>query len=265
MHKQPSFYSQPLSAANSIAVLLVMTALISNPVSIHAQADSLATSFDIIPFDRAHVYFVGTVAVPSPELRKALNNNFGNLGVGIAGGVLLNPFGSKQSSPFLIGIEGGYLTYGVDKIAKTNYSPPLKTSFNVYSVHATGRLLLKQEPGFAPFIDGLVGAKIFNTRTKVDKDAIDFVLNDNTPEVINTTNDTSLSYGAGLGFFMRKPPAGPNKPRASFMVRILYMWGADATYVVRDSVTIDSSNTLHYQTATTSTSMWLVNIGFVLY
>jgi hypothetical protein len=229
------------------------------------QHDSLSVFSDPLPFDRAHVYVLGTVAIPSPELRKALNNSFGNIGVGIGAGVLFNPFGKKRASPMLIGMDAGYITYGVDKIASTNNSPPLKTSFNVYSIHAAGRFLLKQESGIAPFIDGMVGAKIFNTRTKVDKDAVDFILNNNIPEVIHTTNDTSLSYAAGIGFFTRKPATGPNKPLASFTARVLYVWGADATYVVRDSITIDSSNTLHYQTASTSTSMWLINIGFVLY
>ncbi|CAN5332261.1 hypothetical protein BH10BAC4_BH10BAC4_00510 [soil metagenome] len=229
-----------------------------------SQGDSLSSARQTSAFDNMHFYLTGLVAVPSPQLSKAVNNDWSNLGVGLSSGILFNPFGQKQASPVLLGVDFSYITFGVDKIAKTPFSPPLKTTFNVYSINANARWLLGQRTGFAPFVDGMVGIKIFNTRTKIDKDLLDTVLGTDQPEVINTTNDTGLNYGLGIGFFNRKE-RGVNSANGSFTFRVLYVWGADAKYVVRDSITLDANNYVHYETGYTKTDMILVQLGFVLY
>lgn len=213
--------------------------------------------------DTFHFNVTGLVGIPSKELKEAVQNDFGDLGVGFATSILMNPFGKKKPSPILMGIDFSYLTYGVDKIDESSSNPPLKTAFNVYNISAAFRFLPRQSTGFAPFIDGMVGSRIFNTRTKINKDIVDTILNEDQPEVINTTNDAGLCYTVGIGFFNRKPK--DDQLKGSFTLRFLYTWGDDAEYIIRDSIKLDSDNFVTYETGRTRTDMFLIQLGFTLY
>lgn len=208
------------------------------------------------------------------ELRDAVQNRVGKMGFGISSGILLNPFGKSKPSPFLVGADFSYISYGVDKVAENSDHPPLKTAFNVYTVSGSVRALLTQRSGFAPFIDGLLGVQTFNTRTKIDKTLLQTVINDDQPEVLNTTNDTGLNYGLGVGFFIRNAGKTSNyaidaptpwQIRGSFSVRLLYYWGDEIKYVKRNSVTVTSDNFLTFETGRTRTDMLVLQVGFTLY
>lgn len=236
------------------------------------QTDSLYDITPLLPHDRVHFHITALTAVPLNELRDAVNNRMGDLGFGLSSGIVLNPFGKEKPSPFLPGIDLSYIWYGVDKIGETSDHPPVKTTYNVYTLNGNIRALLTQTKKFAPFIDASLGAKIFNTRTKIDKNLLHTVLNDDQPEVLNTTNDTSLNYGLGAGFFIRKqqenntaPASSAGLVNGSFTVRILYYWGHDINYVKRDSVKITTDNFVTYETGRTGTDMLVVQFGFMLY
>jgi hypothetical protein len=222
------------------------------------EAEPLSAGTDPVFF-----YASGQVGVPIGDLKKAIYNDVGNVGGGLSVGLLFNPYGTKRNTPVHIGIDFGYLTYGVDKIAPSATNPPLKTSFNVYTIGPAARILLSHRGGFTPFIDGGIGAKIFNTRTKVDKDITNIILNTNQPEVINTTNDTSLGYSVGIGFFNHK--ASTESMMASFTLRVMYLWGNEARYVLRDSVTVDANANVQFKTGYTRTDMILVQVGLLLF
>ena len=231
--------------------------------SIYAQTENYEISSSAY-HDTFHFNLTGVVGIPSKELKEAVQNDFGNVGIGFATSILLNPFGKKKPSPILMGIDFSYLTYGVDKIEATTYTPPLKTTFNVYNISGAFRFLPKQSPGFAPFIDGMIGSRIFNTRTKIDKNIVDTILNEDQPEVINTTNDAGLCYTVGVGFFNRKSRKD-NDLKGSFTLRFLYTWGDDTEYILRDSIKLDSSNFVTYETGHARTDMFLIQFGFTLY
>jgi hypothetical protein len=92
--------------------------------------------------------------------------------------------------------------------------PPYKTTFNYYRIAPSVRFLLNQKTtGFTPFIDGQLGAKIFNTRTKIDKNAFDTILSD----------DPGLGYGLGAGFFVRKLIGENGLHHPSFTIRVQYL------------------------------------------
>lgn len=233
--------------------------------NVFAQTDSL---YEVSPnayYDKYHIGIMGVVGIPSQELKEAVRNNFGDVGIGFATSLLFNPVAKRKPSTVLLGVDFSYLTYGVDKIDETSYSPPLKTTFNVYSISAAFRLLPKQSPGFAPFIDGMIGSRIFNTRTKVNKDVVHTLLNEDQPEVVNTTNDSGLCYTLGVGFFNRKIKNDDQELKGAFSLRVLYSWGDDTKYIIRDSIQLDSNNFITYETGYTSTNMLLVQIGFILY
>lgn len=145
-----------------------------------AQDDS--EEYQLAPYtdhDRFNFQLSGLVGIPVGELKGAIENSFGNVGVGLTTGAYFNPFGAQKPSPLFLGAEFSYLTYGVDKLEDA--TPPLKTTFNVYYVNATARLLFTQYKAFVPFADGQVGFRILNTRTKIDKDLLDTALNDDQP------------------------------------------------------------------------------------
>lgn len=246
----------------TLYILIVLFTLVIPFHSTYAQTEN----YEISPaayHDTFHFNFTGIVGIPSKELKEAVKNNFGDIGVGFATSILLNPFGKKKPSPILMGIDFSYITYGVDKIDETALTPPLKTTFNVYNISAAFRFLPKQSSGFAPFIDGMIGSRIFNTRTKIDKDISDTILNEDQPEVINTTNDSGLCYTLGIGFFNRK--SNREELKGSFTFRILYTWGDDAEYIIRNSIHLDANNFVTYETARTRTDMFLIQLGFMLH
>ncbi len=237
-----------MSCTASAFICLVM--INSN---VYAQpADSVAS-------ETLHFYVTGQVALPSEEFRKVINNSIDNLGVGVSAGLVLSPFGAKSLSPLLLGIDFGYFNYGVDKTPGTATFPALKTTYNVITWN--GQLRLRpthHHTGFTPFLDGLLGIKILNTITKIDKDLSNVILNTNQPEVLNRVNNTGLNYGIGAGFYINSKKAD----FVGFTLRLLYMWGDDIKYVVRNSIVVDSNGFITYQTSTANTSTFMLQLGF---
>ncbi|MCK6618385.1 MAG: hypothetical protein L6Q51_12160 [Cyclobacteriaceae bacterium] len=204
-------------------------------------------------------------AIPDKEFKQAVDNSIGGAAVGMGANILLNPKGKKGYSPVFFGAEFSYMTFGRDKIEATNDAPPFKTTFNYYALNGISRVFLsKKESGFVPFIDGTLGLKIFNTRTKVDKNVSHIILDDNQPVVINTTNDNGLGYGVGIGFYNRKPMESEDDTRASFTMRVMYLWGDPTSYVKRGSVRVDNGF-VSFEEGSTKTNMIMVQLGIMLY
>jgi len=197
---------------------------------------------------------------PLGELKELV----GSSAIGCGFNALFNPKGKKSYSPVFVGFDFSYSTFGRDKQPSTSTAPPYKTSFNDYTTSGAIRLFLSQrEVGFTPFIDGQLGVKIFNTRTKIDKNLWHTVFNDDQPEVINTTNDAGLGYGIGAGFYTRKALNENGNRDVSFTLRTLYIWGDKTSYVKRGSVGVDSDGFVTFETAYSNTNMILVQLGIV--
>jgi hypothetical protein len=121
-------------------------------------------------------------AFPIKEFKQAVDNSIGGAAVGFGTTVLFNPKGKKGYSPAFFGADFSYMTFGRDKIKSTADAPPFKTTFNYYAINGITRVFLSsRETGFVPFIDGTIGLKIFNTRTKIDKNVTHIILDDNQP------------------------------------------------------------------------------------
>ncbi|QOI98600.1 MAG: hypothetical protein HRU69_14410 [Flammeovirgaceae bacterium] len=203
--------------------------------------------------------------IPDKEFKRAVDNSIGGTAVGFGANVLLNPKGKKGYSPLFLGADFSYMTFGRDKIEATNDAPPFKTTFNYYAINGITRLFLStKQSGFVPFIDGTLGLKIFNTRTKVDKNVSHIILDDNQPVVINTTNDNGLGHGVGLGFYNRQPMESEDKTRASFTLRVMYLWGDPTSYVKRGSVRVENGF-VTFEEGTTKTNMIMVQLGILIF
>jgi hypothetical protein len=203
------------------------------------------------------------VAVPIGEFEKAISNDNEVLGLGFNTNLLFSPRGKKAYSPIWFGVDYTYISLGRDKQSAQGNLPPFKTTFNYHGINGIGRLFLTdQTEGITPFVDGMLGMKIYNTRTKVDKDLWDTIVNDDQPEVIHTTNDVGLGYGIGLGFFKRKQTEAETK--TSFTLRVAYLWGDKIQYLVRGSVKVDN-DTINYETGYTNTNMILIQLGINIF
>ncbi len=214
---------------------------------------------DSIKFTTVNFYAGGQVAIPSAEFRKVIKNSTGNLGYGLYAGFLMSPLGKNKPSPILVGIDFGFFTYGNEKQKGVGNTPTLKTTHNVFTWNAAGRLKpIRHQGKVTPFVDGLIGLKLFNSKTKIDKDLTNLVFNDNQNEVINNVNDTGLNYGLGVGFY-----TNPQKTNAAgFQLRLLYLWGDEVKYVVRNSVVVNQNGNVTFDTARANTSMVIIQIGF---
>lgn len=224
----------------------------ANLVKVHGQ------KYDSSRFSYINFYVNAQIAVPSKEFREGIQNDVGNLGHGISTGLVLSPLFENKPSPILVGIDFGYFKYGQDKQSATATSPPLKTTYNVFTWNGQARLRPRFVKGSViPFADGLLGLKLYNTKTKIDKDVIDFIFNDNQPEVINNVKNTGLNYGLGIGFYTNPK----QQSNSGFTLRALYMWGDDVTYVVRNSVKVSSTGNVSFETDRANTSMVLIQLG----
>ncbi|MBN8578839.1 MAG: hypothetical protein J0L66_18010 [Cytophagales bacterium] len=219
----------------------------------------LTCAQDSIRFSTIQFFGGAQVAVPSQEFRKVIENSFGNLGYGLNAGLVLSPLGEKKPSPILLGLDFGYFTYGNEKQKGTASAPPLKTSHNVFTWNALARLKPRHEKNrIIPFADGLLGLKLFNSTTKIDKNVVDIIFNTDQREVINNVKDTGLNYGLGAGFY-----TNPKKNSAAgFQLRVLYLWGDEVKYVVRNSVQVDNNGFVTYQTNRANTSMVIIQLNF---
>ena len=214
---------------------------------------------DSVRFSNVHFFGGVQTAIPSREFREVIDNSFGNLGFGLNTGLVLSPLGEKKPSPVLLGIDFGFFTYGNEKQSGTSTSPPLKTTHNVFTWNAMARLKPKYHKGrVIPFADGLLGLKLFNSKTKIDKNVADIIFNTDQREVINNVKDTGLHYGLGLGFYT----SPKHHASAGFQFRVLYLWGDEVKYVVRNSVVVDTNGFGTFNTNRANTSMVIVQLNF---
>ncbi len=207
------------------------------------------------------------IAVPSAAFKEAVDNGKGGLGIGLDAHVLANPFGKRRWSPVYLGGGFQYISFGRDKIAETSSAPPYKTSFNYYGINGLGRLLPFKRDGFTIFLDGMLGLKIMNARTKIDKNAFQSILDENQPEVINNATDTGLSYGAGIGFFTKRysiDENGDHIGKASFSLRVAYIWGDKVSHVRRGSLQVENGF-VTYEEGHAPTDMIQLQIGAYIF
>ena len=211
---------------------------------------------DTTRFAVADFHLCTLVAIPGNEYRQVVSNDFGNLGYGLSAGMVFNPGGSKKPSAIHLGLDFGYSLFGVEKAGA------FKTSFQVYTIGGLARLKPMRVSGrITPFVDGLVGVRVYNATTKVDKNLLDIALNTDQPEVINSVNDSGLCKELGVGF-TTNPPG--NKALPGFTLRVLYQWNGFARYVMTNSLKVDPGGNITWQQGRADLSMLVIQAGVLL-
>ncbi|MBL7846417.1 MAG: hypothetical protein JNL40_03025 [Cyclobacteriaceae bacterium] len=249
---------------------LVATALLLTlAAGVNAQSDSVSAfnkpadtkdSLSVTPEppEVLALYAGGLLALPSAEFRSTIHNSIFNLAAGLGGGLLINPFGKNRATPILLGFDFNYLNYAIDYTDATATMPPLKTSFNIFTYSLVVRARLTDRTRkFTPFADGMIGIREFATTTKVDKNVNNIIYNTNQPEVISRISDTGLNFGLGAGFTVGRGPV-------VFTCRLMFLWGREVDYVIRNSVVVDANGYITYSKGSTTTSLLALQVGMKL-
>ncbi len=172
-------------------------------------------------------------------------------------GLLINP--RKYPSPLELGLQGSYLSQGVDK-NPSNYSrtyPTLKTSHSIVPLHFIARVKPQREMPFKPYLDGLAGISIFNTRTKLKEDIFDFMRQDHEAFVLDRYRTTVISFGMGVGMLFWQ-----NKSKDAYAdLRVTYLQSPFASYVKKGQVRVLQDGFPAYEFTRSETNMLLINLN----
>ena len=197
------------------------------------------------------------------EFKAAYRNNMGDMGLNFGTGFLLNPFGiGKQPrySPVLIGLDFNWNYLGRDKYEFTNSYEDWKREFWMGNFGALLRLdpmnNVHQKVRF--FGDGFAGWGRYWANTKIDKDLLDTIIDDE-QYLVGKYNDNNFTWGAGGGLLI----GNGKQSGALFMIRAMYYFNGNYTVVDRETVRIENNN-LNYQVKTVNANMFTVQIGISL-
>lgn len=216
--------------------------------------------------EKAQVSFYGDLGAPIGEFRQTIQNSIGGNGVGFGTNILINPKKEASYSPVLLGIEANYLHLGTEKTPESATLPQLKTTYSYFSVGPVVRALLSQrEEGIIPFLDGFVGMKILNTKTRIDNTLLDTLLDREYLAKLLTTNHESLGYGIGIGFFNRRILNSGETTDNSFYLKLTYAYGDRLTYVKRGSIEVDQEGLISYRKGKTQTGIVSLQFGWMLF
>lgn len=164
---------------------------------------------------------------------------------------------SKNSNIFQLGGALGYLYMGKDK---TNIVEiPVKTTNDLLLLHLVARLRPQSSGNIHPYVDIMLGGKIFSTTTKYDNSALETLLNVEDKTIFNEQVVGAWSYGSAIGFSGRKSVVG-------FDFKLSYLKGTGSRYTSpRDFVVNDDGTYFYESTRVRNTDMVFVDFGFSVY
>ena len=191
----------------------------------------LALGVSLVGTARAQVYPQGDITVVVGFPQGEFEDHVDNAGVG------LNFFAGLGlgRSPFVIGLDGGFLIYGFERRSEpfSTTIPDVYVDVETSNAIAMGHLLLRVQPptGFVqPYVDGLVGFKYFFTETSIrDEDDYDYTIASST-----NFDDAALSYGFGGGLDVAIHQGRKNMVLINVGAR--YLFGTEAEYLQEGSI-----------------------------
>jgi hypothetical protein len=210
-----------------------------------------------------------TLNLGSPQ--RSFSDNVERLGIGLS----MNGGYRFAGTPLYLGAEIGFMNFGVDErtVPWSSTIPDLRVDVdNSYNL-LQGMLVTRfqaPEGKFRPYAEGLLGFNYFFTETSVNNRG-----GPNSGEPIaSDTNyeDTALAYGLGAGFMFqvfdsegRVMPEGTTAPSKAYVnIGVRYMYGNEARYLTKGSITIDSNSNVIYNPSTSRTDMIMFTVGFIV-
>lgn len=159
-------------------------------------------------------------------------------------------FGMRMGkSPFILGIDLGYLNYGKDSRYESLYLIPdmVVNVVNSYDI-LQGHMFLRFQPidhgPVRPYVDFLAGVNYLRAETSIEDDDWD-------EDDISSVNyeDTAFSYGLGGGMMVRFGGRDARKKSAvEFLLdlRVRYILGGRAEYLKEGSIVVEDQEVTYY-------------------
>lgn len=207
------------------------------------------------------------VGIPRGEFKEQLNR--AGVGIGFIGGYRF------KKSPFMLGLDFGYLSYGSDKSDVRIFTAPefpleLVNKYNFINLDFLIRLIQSNPDAlFRPYLDGLFGINYLSTDTVLREKGI---LGSGRELLQETSfNDTVLNYGVGAGLLIRiyQPPK-QEKTLGEIIARGVYlnltgryMFGGEAEYLKKGSIRRENGQ-VFYDVSKSNTDLFYMKLGIVL-
>ncbi len=214
----------------------------------------LALLFSFSPSLKAQDFQLGidfTAAIPKGEFKKNIDSN----GYGVGTQFLI---GIKKS-PFLVGADLGFVTYGSEEFRQSlsenipEVEVKVRTTNNIFLSHFLLRAQ-KREGVVRPYVDGLIGLKYLYTRTSVTND-----FNDEEFASSNNFSDSTFSYGVGGGVQFLLANTG-GKRDILLDTKVRYLRGSNAEYLKKGSIERGNGQ-VFFDTLSSRTDVLTVQIG----
>jgi len=194
-----------------------------------------------------------TTAIPIGEFKDYTRN------IGFGGNMELFFFSPSQRTPYGLGINLSYISYGVHFLVSP-YSNELSLSMNRANNFASAHILFQIAPPAGtvrPYFETLFGGSYIFSITDVSYDYY-------YPATI-WIDDWAWSYGAGVGLklFVTGDPLF-NSGSAYFDFKIRYLFSTSANYLDRNSIEYYSDE-IYYSVIESKTDMLTVSVGFYFY
>jgi hypothetical protein len=204
------------------------------------------------PAEAGTVYLGLGAALPLGKFQDAYP---GGQAFGTTFGLLAKP--GPPAFPFEVGLEVGYLVDGISKKKAQALTPPytVKTSHSYIPLHAVLRLKPKRTFVVTPYVDGLAGITIFNSRSKIKQDFFSSAREEEAT-VLDKYNSTVFSYGLAAGLYVKGKRQVPR-----IDIRLVYLEGPLGTYVKQGNFTIDQQGYPVYRFTRSETTMLLLQLN----
>lgn len=217
----------------------------------------------IVPAKAQYGYFElgGDVVIPQ--------GSFGDNVKRLGGGLHFNGGYQFTGTPFVLGVELGFVNFGTDTRVEpwSSTIPDLKMNVdNNYNL-AQGMLIARFQPpngNFKPFVEGVFGFNYFFTETSVSSrsgsNAYEPIASDTNYE------DTTYAYGLGGGVHVQlyqwTEEREKGHPRRIYLtLSSRYTIGGEAEYLTKGSITITPERHVIYNPSTSRTNMLKFSLG----
>ncbi|MCH7962341.1 MAG: hypothetical protein IH852_00195 [Bacteroidetes bacterium] len=217
------------------------------------QSIIITTSILTTSFAQPSASFNFTTAIPIGDFK----NHAGNVGFG--GNMEFFFFSPSERTPYGLGINLSYISYGVHLFAGPE-SDELSLNFNKANNFASVHLLFQIAPHngtVRPYIETLFGGSYIFSLTDVSYDYY-------SPATL-WIDDWAWSYGGGVGiklFATGNPLVDAGSTYIDFKVR--YLISTEVTYLDRNSVEYYGDE-VYYSLSKSKTDMLTVSIGFFFF
>jgi len=213
-------------------------------------------------------------ATPQNDFNRTLGAE--GFGLNLSGGIGFN------NTPLAIGLDLGFLVYGIEKrreplsVTIPDLRAKVRTTNNILNAHFTTKYQ-HRKGGIRPYAEGLIGLRYLYTTTSIANSGSS---EDDSGISSRNLGDTALSYGFGTGIDialwtgliggedMVDPEGNTIKQGGSIgsvmlNIGVRYLWGGEAEYLRKGAIT-RGEGTYTMTPSRSTTDLLVPQLGIVL-